>query len=158
MFCLSSNLTQTVFVYLYLCIWMSDTWEHCFWGPCTISFSKIYHIMGLFRVFLLQSSAVLISGMGWMDGSLCGVILWAPLCGANKFGQGLIPSRAKLHQNIITDWGSTHKIRVGGQADYWILLEPTASKLMFRQDWWTSCNRLHLLIWAKETDFFCHLG
>ena len=62
---LFSNLTQTVFVYL--CIWMSDTREHCFWGPRTICLSKIYHIMGLFRVFLLQSSAMLISGMvGWM--------------------------------------------------------------------------------------------
>ena len=44
-----------VFVYLHLCIWVSDTWEHCFWGPRTIFFLKIYHIMGLFRVFLLQS-------------------------------------------------------------------------------------------------------
>ena len=34
-------LAQTVFVYLYLYILMSDTWEHCFWGPQTISFSKI---------------------------------------------------------------------------------------------------------------------
>ena len=40
-----------VFVYLYMCIWMSDTWEHCFWGPRTICFSKIYHIMVLFKVF-----------------------------------------------------------------------------------------------------------
>ena len=60
---LSDNLTQTVFVYLYicvfvylciyifvylyLCIWMSDTWEQCFWGPRIITFSKIYHMLGL---------------------------------------------------------------------------------------------------------------
>ena len=61
---LSDNLTKTVFVYcvfvnLYLCIWVSDTWEHCFRGPCTISFSKIYHITGL-------SGFRAISGMdGW---------------------------------------------------------------------------------------------
>ena len=30
-----------VFVYLYLCICKSDTREHCFWGPLTITFSKI---------------------------------------------------------------------------------------------------------------------
>ena len=30
-----------VFVYLYLCIWKSDSQEHCFWGPLTITFSKI---------------------------------------------------------------------------------------------------------------------
>ena len=30
-----------VFVYLYLCIWKSDTQEHCFWGHLTFTFSKI---------------------------------------------------------------------------------------------------------------------
>ena len=30
-----------VFVYLYLCICKSDTRKHCFWGPLTITFSKI---------------------------------------------------------------------------------------------------------------------
>ena len=34
-------------MYLYLCIWMSDTWEQCFWGPRIITFSKIYHMLGL---------------------------------------------------------------------------------------------------------------
>ena len=29
-----------VFVYFYLCIWMSDTWKHCFWDPRTITFFK----------------------------------------------------------------------------------------------------------------------
>ena len=36
---LSANLTQTVFVYL--CICMSDTGEYCFCGPRTITFLKI---------------------------------------------------------------------------------------------------------------------
>ena len=62
------------------CRFLFFTWEHCFWGPCTISFSKIYHIMGLscFRA---------ISGMGWVwmgMGSLCGAIVWASLCDANN--------------------------------------------------------------------------
>ena len=30
-----------VFVFVYLCIYMSDTQEHCFWGSCTKDFSKI---------------------------------------------------------------------------------------------------------------------
>ena len=35
-----------VFVYLYLCICKSDTREHCFCGPLTITFSKnIAHVM-----------------------------------------------------------------------------------------------------------------
>ena len=36
-----------VFVYLYFCICMSETWEHCFRSPLTITFSKIYHLIGL---------------------------------------------------------------------------------------------------------------
>ena len=36
-----------VFVYLYLCICKSDTWEPCFWGPCIITFQKIYGLYGL---------------------------------------------------------------------------------------------------------------
>ena len=36
-----------VFVYLYLCICKSDTREHCFWGPCIITFQKIYGLYGL---------------------------------------------------------------------------------------------------------------
>ena len=40
-----SILTKTVFVFVYLylciCICMSDTREHCLWGPCTQGFSKI---------------------------------------------------------------------------------------------------------------------
>ena len=83
----SYNLTKTVFlycvfVYFYLCIWVSDTWEHCFWGPCTISFSKIYHIMGL-SCFRAISGIGYGLGMGWM-GSLCGAIVWASLCDANN--------------------------------------------------------------------------
>ena len=35
-----------VFLYLYLCICTSDTWEHCFWGPCIITFQKIYGLYG----------------------------------------------------------------------------------------------------------------
>merc|ERR1712243_196511 len=50
------------------------TWEHCFRGPCTISFSKIYHIMGLFGVFLLQSYKWDGFGpMGWV-GSCVGLL------------------------------------------------------------------------------------
>ena len=41
------------------------------------------------RVLLLESSAVLISGLGWVGvdgmGSLCGVIISAMLCGVNNF-------------------------------------------------------------------------
>ena len=44
---LFANLTQTVFVQLYLCICMSDTREHCFCGPRTITFQKIQHMFGL---------------------------------------------------------------------------------------------------------------
>jgi len=40
-----------IFVCLYVCIWMWDTCEHCFCCPRTICFSKIYHIMVLFKVF-----------------------------------------------------------------------------------------------------------
>ena len=36
-----------VFVYLYLCICKSDTREHCFWGPCIITFQKMYGLYGL---------------------------------------------------------------------------------------------------------------
>ena len=36
-----------VFVYLYLCICKSDTGEHCFWGPCIITFQKMYGLYGL---------------------------------------------------------------------------------------------------------------
>ena len=42
-------------------------------GPCTISFSKIYHIMGLFRVLLLGSYKWDRVGIGL--GSLCGAIV-----------------------------------------------------------------------------------
>ena len=38
---LQNDSSLTVFVYWYICIWMSDTWQHCFWGPRTITFSKI---------------------------------------------------------------------------------------------------------------------
>ena len=78
-----------VFFYLYLGLWMSDTWEHCFWGPWTISFSKIYHILVFFQGFPDQSYKWIGIELGWIgmgrDGNLCGVILWAPLCGANKW-------------------------------------------------------------------------
>ena len=36
-----------VFVHLYLCICKSDNREHCFWGPCIITFQKIYGLYGL---------------------------------------------------------------------------------------------------------------
>ena len=36
-----------VFVYLYFCICAFDTWEYNFLHPCTILFSKIYHMLGL---------------------------------------------------------------------------------------------------------------
>ena len=48
------------------------TWEHCFLGPCTISFSEIYHIMGL-SCFSATSGMGL--GLGVGLGSLCGAIL-----------------------------------------------------------------------------------
>ena len=48
-----------------------------------ISFSKIYHIMGLFRVLLLGSTSGIGIGLG-LDGSLCGAIVRAPICGANN--------------------------------------------------------------------------
>ena len=35
-----------VFVYLYFCICMFDTWEYHFWHPWTIFFSKICHMLG----------------------------------------------------------------------------------------------------------------
>ena len=54
-------------MYLHLYNWVLDTWEHCFWCPCTISFSKIYHIMGLFRVLLLGSYKWDWVGLDWMD-------------------------------------------------------------------------------------------
>ena len=42
--------------------------------------------MGLFRVFMLQSYKWI--GLGWDGlGSLCGAIVWAPLCGANKLAK-----------------------------------------------------------------------
>ena len=34
-----------VFVYLYFCICVSDSWEYHFWYPWTILFSKIYHML-----------------------------------------------------------------------------------------------------------------
>ena len=36
-----------VFVYLYFCICMFDTWEYHFWYPWTMLFSKICHMLGL---------------------------------------------------------------------------------------------------------------
>ena len=37
-----ATLTAVVFVYFYyLCICRRGIWEHCFWGPLTITFSKI---------------------------------------------------------------------------------------------------------------------
>ena len=39
--CVFVYLRICVFVYLYLCICKSDTKDHCFWGPLTITFSKI---------------------------------------------------------------------------------------------------------------------
>ena len=42
--CVDRHIVQCcicVFAYLYLCTCKSDTEEHCFWGPITITFSKI---------------------------------------------------------------------------------------------------------------------
>ena len=80
-----------IFVYLHLCIWVSDTWEHCF---C----QKLFEVLVPFPfqkyitswVFSGFSCSRAISGLDWVGmgwvglGSLCGAIVWAPLCGANN--------------------------------------------------------------------------
>ena len=52
---LSSNLTQTVFVYLYLCIWISSSLSRCdIWGGkcgrvCLCFFKNITHVRSIFK-------------------------------------------------------------------------------------------------------------
>ena len=64
--CPNSNLYLCVCicVFVYLDVRHLGT---LFLRSSTICFSKIYHIMGLFRVFMVESSAVLISGWDGLD-------------------------------------------------------------------------------------------
>ena len=85
---LSLSLSLSFFVYIFNCVFVfgylhvRHLWTFCLWGPCTFTFSKIWHVMGLFRAFLLQSYEWMDGWMGWK--SLCGAIYRAPLWGANK--------------------------------------------------------------------------
>ena len=53
---LSGNLSEAVFVYLYLCIWVSEIWDYHSSGPCTEGFPKIYYMYGLWNKMILSKN------------------------------------------------------------------------------------------------------
>ena len=68
---LSANLTQTVFVNLCTCTCVfvyvylhAIHWEHCFWSPCIINFSKIWHMLGLSVIWAKLYLCICISVFG----------------------------------------------------------------------------------------------